>query len=101
MQWLIPLPITTMLAIGAAQVAAVGLNASVRIVIMAEFKEPINCSGHVNGNIIDQFGKFHSNPLRGEVGNSTQYSKSLGEQRLGDSNPGPKTWERMKWKAQK
>jgi hypothetical protein len=50
-------------------IAAVGLNASGRVVIAIQLEQAINRPGHVSGNVIDQFDKFHSNPVRSEVGN--------------------------------
>jgi hypothetical protein len=53
----------------AGLIAAVGLNARGRVVVTIELKQAINGTGHVNGNVINQFDKFHSNPVRSEVGN--------------------------------
>jgi predicted lysophospholipase L1 biosynthesis ABC-type transport system permease subunit len=46
----------------AGLIAAVGLNARGRVVITIQFEQAINRSGHVNGNVIEQLGKFHSSP---------------------------------------
>jgi hypothetical protein len=55
-------------------IATVGLNARGRVVVTIQFKEAINGTGHVNGNVINQFDQFHSNLLRNEVGTSDQCS---------------------------